>query len=171
MSYQFRWTLLVLSLLGLQGCRQGSPGTKILTEGNDAGEVDLMVTAVPNPEGGLMITATATNNGSDTQRYTATCGRADMEFRFHDASGNELKVTNPCEPRPLMGCPTALGVELEPGASTSAQHWWSGQLWGGCTGTPAPAGDYRVTVVFSFYEDIEVGEESVEATGTFHWQP
>ncbi|HET9232635.1 MAG TPA: hypothetical protein VFP10_00660, partial [Candidatus Eisenbacteria bacterium] len=60
---------------------------------------------------------------------------------------------------------------LAPGTNTTAQHWWSGQLWDGCTGTQAPAGDYRVTVVFPFYEDIEVGQETVEATGTFHWQP
>ena len=171
MQHKLRWMLLLVSVLSLPGCRQGSPGSTILTEGNGTEGVDLVVSAIPNPEGGLTITATATNKDGDTHRYSATCGEPDMEFRFYDAAGNELLVTNPCEPRPLMGCPSALGVKLEPGASTTAQHWWSGQLWDGCTGTPAGAGDYRVTVVFPFYEDIEIGQETVEATGTFRWQP
>jgi hypothetical protein len=157
--------------LGLFGCKQESPESTIVTQSHGSENVALVVSATPNPEGGLLITATARNTGDETFRYTATCGRADMEFRFTGADGHEIYVTNPCEPRPMMDCPTALGIVLAPNGTTYAQHWWSGKLWDGCTGTEAPAGDYRVTVTFTFYQDIEVGRDQVEATGIFHWSP
>jgi hypothetical protein len=162
----------VLLLFSIAGCKQGSNESTIVTQATGSGgDVQLIVSATPDPEGGLLITATVKNMGQDTFRYTATCGRADMEFRFTDAEGKDLTVTNPCEPQPMMGCPTALGVILAPDGMATAQHWWSGKLWSDCTGTEAPAGDYRVTVTFTFYQDIEIGRQDVEATGTFHWQP
>ena len=163
--------LSILFLLSVSGCRQESTEATLLTQSHGSENVALVVAASPNPEGGLLITATAKNTGGETFRYTATCGRADMEFRFNDADGRELIVTNPCEPQPMMGCPSALGIVLGPGGTASAQHWWSGRLWDGCIGTEAPEGDYRVTVTFPFYQDIEVGRDQVEATGTFHWSP
>jgi hypothetical protein len=164
--------ILILIGLGLSGCKQESAQSTIVTQATDSeGDVQLIVSARPDPEGGLLITATVKNMGQDTFRYTATCGRADMDFRFTNADGHELIVTNPCEPQPMMDCPTALGIVLGPGGTAYAQHWWSGKLWDGCTGTEARAGDYHVTVTFPFYQDIEVGRDQVEATGTFHWSP
>jgi len=60
---------------------------------------------------------------------------------------------------------------LTPAGSASTQHWWSGRLWDGCTSVEAAAGDYRVTVRFHFYEDIDIGEDAVDTSGTFHWEP
>ncbi len=154
------------------GCDQAATESTIVIKSTGSGsDVALIVSAAPNPEGGLMITATAENMGQETFRYTATCGRADMDFRFQDKDGHELVVTNPCEPQPMMDCPTGLGVILGPGGTAAAQHWWSGKIWDGCESTEAPTGDYRVTVTFMFYQDIEIGRDEVEATGTFHWPP
>jgi len=167
-------TSILFILIGLSpcGCKQESTGSPIITQSSGSGgDVALVISATPDPEGGLLITATAKNLSGDTYRYTATCGRADMDFRFADAEGNEVRVTNPCEPQPMMGCPTALGIVLAPGQTTYAQHWWSGKLWDGCAGTVAPAGDYKVTVTFPFYQDVETGRQDVEASGTFHWAP
>jgi len=164
--------IFVLFGWGLSACKQESTESTIVTRSTGSeGDVQIIVSATPNSEGGLLITGTVKNMGKDTFRYTATCGRADMDFRFSDAEGHELRVTNPCEPQPMMDCPTALGIVLDSGGTAYAQHWWSGKLWDGCTGTEASAGDYRVTVTFRFYQDIEVGNDQVEATGTFHWSP
>ena len=164
--------IIILVALALSACHEASTQSTIITQSTGSeGDIQLIVAATPNPEGGLMITATAKNRGQDTFRYTATCGRADMDFEFSDAEGHEIRVTNPCEPQPMYDCPTALGIVLGPDGTATAQHWWSGKLWDDCTGTEAPAGDYRVTVTFTFYQDIEVGRDQVEASGTFHWSP
>jgi hypothetical protein len=164
--------IFILLGLGLSGCKQESNDSTIITQATGSGgDVQLIVSATSDPEGGLLITATVKNMGQDTFRYTATCGRADMEFRFTDAEGKEVTVTNPCEPQPMMGCPTAIGIVLAPGGSAYDQHWWSGKLWDGCTGTAAPAGDYKVTVSFPYYEGFETGRHDAEASGTFHWSP
>ena len=165
-------SLLALTGLVLLGCNQELSNSSLLPQsqsGGSTGEVQLMITAAADPEGGLLITATARNTGHQSLRYQATCGRADMEFRFTDADGHELRVTNPCEPQPMMGCPTALGVVLAPGGTAYGTHWWSGQLWEGCTGTPAMPGSYQVTVTFSYYQGFEIGREDVVASVTFAW--
>ena len=162
--------LLALTGFVLPGCNQEFSNNVLLTQsGGATGEVQLTITAAADPEGGLLITATAKNTGHQSFRYQATCGRADMEFRFQDSDGNEIKVTNPCEPQPMMDCPTALGVEFAPGQTASSSHWWSGQIWDGCTGTPATYGNYRVTVTFTYYRDFELGREDVTATAAFPW--
>ena len=164
--------LLTLTGVVLLGCNQEFSNSDLLPQsqsGGSTGEVQLMVTAAADPEGGLLITATARNTGRQSFRYQATCGRPDMEFRFTDANGHEIQVTNPCEPQPMMDCPTALGVELAPGQAASTQHWWSGQLWESCTGTSAMPGSYKVTVTFSYYQGFEFGREDVVASVTFAW--
>jgi hypothetical protein len=171
MKRLFIGAIPLLLAIAMAGCKQEGPAGTIMTQSNSSGDMELIVSATPDPEGGLLITATARNGGQETFRYTATCGRADMDFRFSDTQGNEIRVTNPCEPQPMMDCPTALGMVLAPGDRATDQHWWSGQLWDGCMGRAAPAGDYRVTVTFPFYQDIEIGRDEVEATGTFHWAP
>jgi len=165
--------IIILVGLILFGCKQESSDSMIITKSSSSqGDVQLIV-SVTNPEdtNGLGISAVGKNLGQDTFRYSATCGRADMDFRFSDADGNELQVTNPCEPDPMLGCPTGLGILLVPGRPASAGRLWSGMLWDGCNATEAPAGNYRVTVTFTFYQDIEAGRDQVEATGTFHWPP
>jgi len=166
----------VITSIGLvvSACNQATTESTILTKSQSSENVVLTVSVAPPEQidtNGLLITAVVKNQGMETFRYTATCGQADLDFRFSDSNGNEVQLRNPCEPDPMMGCPTALGMVLASGRSASAQHWWSGKLWDGCTGTEAPAGDYRVTVTFTFYQDIEIGRQDVQASGTFHWPP
>jgi hypothetical protein len=161
--------LLSALLVGvLSGCKQEAPPGTIAGVRQDGSGIDVGVSVAPN-DGGLLITAVASNQGNGTFRYTATCGRADMTFQFFDEAGNEVQVTNPCEPQPMMGCPTALGLLLAPGQTATGQHWWSGSLWSGCVGSTAPAGTYTVKVSFPFYQDIDTGRDEAEGTGTFHW--
>ena len=163
-------TLSIFTALTFSGCKQeGPPGTAGTPSQNGSG-IEVSVSAEPS-DGGVLITAVARNQGEGTFRYAATCGRADMMFQFFDESGHEITVTNPCEPQPMMGCPTALGIVLAPGQTATGQHWFSGSLWNGCVGATAPAGNYKVTVTFPFYQDIEVGQDEVEGSGTFHWGP
>jgi len=164
--------IIFCAAIATAGCNQAATESTILTKSRSSEDVALTVSVdTPFDTPGLVITVVAKNMSQDTFRYTATCGRADMEFAFLDAEGHELRVTNPCEPKPMMDCPTAMGAILRPDGTATAREWWSGTLWNDCTGTEAPAGDYRIRVTFTFYQDIEVGREDVEATGTFHWSP
>jgi hypothetical protein len=163
--------------VAISACNQAATESAILAKSHNSGNVALTISVGP-PEvidsNGLLITAVATNMGQDTFRYTGTCGRVDMDFRFFDSLGNELQVRNPCEPDPMMGCPTAIGIVLAPGRTASTYRAWTGMIWDseyGCMSTPAPPGDYKVTVTFPFYQDIEIGKDQVEATATFHWSP
>ena len=166
----------VITSIGLvvSACNQATTESTILTKSQSSENVVLTVSVAPPEQidtNGLLITAVVKNQGMETFRYTATCGQADLDFRFSDSNGNEVQVRNPCEPDPMMGCPTGLGIVLAPGRPASAGRLWSGMLWDGCNATEAPAGNYRVTVTFTFYQDIEAGRDQVEANGTFHWPP